>query len=110
MFGLTHYERKILIIIGGLLLVGAILRLSNVNFFKERRIEVAYQNQPNHKVNINKASLDELISLPYIGEEIARRIMEYRKNQGEIKSLEELLQIKGIGEKRLNAIGEHISF
>lgn len=109
MFALTHYERKIIIIIGALLLGGAILRVSHLKFFKEERVEVAYHNQL-HKLNINKASLEELITLPYIGQELAQRILEYRKKQGKFKSLEELLQIKGIGEKRLNLIKEYITF
>ncbi|MEM2175146.1 MAG: helix-hairpin-helix domain-containing protein [Candidatus Micrarchaeia archaeon] len=56
------------------------------------------------KIDINKASKDELISLPGIGEKIAQRIIEYREKKGKFKNKSELLKIKGIGKRRLSKI------
>ncbi len=55
-------------------------------------------------VNINTATADELMTLPGIGQTYAQRILDYRKEKGRFSSVEELLNVQGIGEKRLEAI------
>ena len=62
------------------------------------------------KVNINKAGMDELISLPYIGEVKARAIIAYRDEHGPFKTPEDLLNVKGIGPKTLERIKDFIVF
>ena len=52
-------------------------------------------------VNINTATLEELDTLPGIGEELARRIVAYREENGPFASAEELMEVKGIGEAKL---------
>ncbi len=51
------------------------------------------------KVNINSAGLNELQKLPRIGPKLAQRILDYRKEHGPFKRPEDLLKVKGIGEK-----------
>lgn len=60
------------------------------------------------KVNINTASLDELQTLPRIGEKVAQRIVDYRKEHGDFKKIEELMKVKGIGEKTFKLIRDKI--
>lgn len=55
-------------------------------------------------LDLNTATLEELIDLPGIGPVLARRIVEYREAHGGFRSIEELLQIRGIGPKRLEQI------
>ena len=50
-------------------------------------------------VNINTADVASLSTLPRIGEKTAQRIIDYRKKNGKFKRIEDLLKVKGIGEK-----------
>jgi len=56
------------------------------------------------KLNLNTASVEQLTDLPGIGAKTAEQIFEYRKRVGIIKSLHELLNLKGIGEKKLSKL------
>lgn len=60
------------------------------------------------KVNVNTATATELTALPGIGETIAQAIVEYRDNNGAFRSVEDLLQVKGIGEKKLAALRDWV--
>jgi len=50
-------------------------------------------------LNLNTATLDQLEDLPGIGRATAERILEYRQKQGGFKKIEELMNVRGIGEK-----------
>lgn len=50
-------------------------------------------------VNLNSASVAELQTLPGVGAAMATRIVEYRQKSGGFKKIEELMNVKGIGEK-----------
>jgi competence protein ComEA len=50
-------------------------------------------------VNLNTATVSQLATLPGIGETAAQRIVEYRDKNGGFKKVEELMNVKGIGEK-----------
>ena len=50
-------------------------------------------------VNLNTASATDLESLPGIGAKTAARIVEYRQKNGPFKKVEELMNVRGVGEK-----------
>jgi competence protein ComEA len=60
------------------------------------------------KVDINHATKEELMSLKYVGETIAQRIIEYRNKVEGFRSLEQLLKVKGFGAKALEANKDRI--
>jgi len=55
-------------------------------------------------VNINSAGKAELMRLPGVGETIAERILNYRRDHGPFASARDLLRVKGIGEKKLERL------
>ena len=50
-------------------------------------------------VNLNTASATDLEGLPGIGAKTAARILEYRQKNGPFKKIEELMNVRGVGEK-----------
>ncbi|MBR5487640.1 MAG: helix-hairpin-helix domain-containing protein [Phascolarctobacterium sp.] len=78
------------------------------------KMERAYEKTDNEKqelafpININTANEKELDALPGIGPAIARRIVEYRSSQPFTK-IEDIMQVKGIGEKKFAKIKELIT-
>lgn len=57
-------------------------------------------------ININKADEQTLTELPGIGEVIAKRIVEYREENGDFASVDELTSVNGIGDKKLEQLRE----
>lgn len=57
-----------------------------------------------YPIDINTADADTLSALPGIGQVLAKRIIAYREENGAFTATAELLNVEGIGEKRMEAI------
>jgi competence protein ComEA len=64
---------------------------------------------PGGKVNVNSAGVEQLESLPGIGPKLAARIVEYRQKSGPFKSAEELINVRGIGEKSFAKLQPYVT-
>jgi competence protein ComEA len=60
-------------------------------------------------VDVNRASQEELTSLKGIGPVLAKNIVEHRQKNGPFRSVEDLLQVKGIGAKKLEGLRDSVS-
>ena len=55
-------------------------------------------------ININTAGINEFVKLPGIGEKTAEKIIQLRNQKGKFRKLEDLMEVKGIGEVKFNKI------
>ena len=70
---------------------------------------LAQTNTSKAKININTATQAELESLPRIGPKVAQRIIDYRVQNGNFKRVEDIMKVKGIGEKIFAQIKDMIT-
>lgn len=119
-----HYFRAVIFLIV-MILLGTVfwgIKRYNPAFFLEEPDLIAVPNeetttQKSHQIieeiekhpkpsllNINTATAEELQTLPSIGPQMAKRIVLYRKENSDFKSVDDLIGVKGIGEKTLEKI------
>ena len=60
------------------------------------------------KINLNEASIQELVKVKGIGQKYAERIVAYRENNGKFKKAEDIMKVKGIGQKKYESIKDTI--
>jgi len=63
----------------------------------------------NSKINMNKASITELKQITGIGESTANKIIDYRDNVGKFKKIEDIKEVKGIGDSKYESIKDKIT-
>lgn len=77
-----------------------VLELPDTIIYKKKDTEPLKEKS----IDINNAGIDELVKLPGIGEKTAEKIVAYRTQNGNFKTLEELMEVKGIGNVKFNKI------
>ena len=91
---------------GQKIVIPSINEENNGNTIDEISEEVFYNT--NNKININTASISELIKINGIGNSTAQSIIDYRKQNGKFGSIEDIKNIRGIGENKYNQIKDYI--
>ena len=61
------------------------------------------------KVNVNTASVEQLQLLPRVGPAVAARIVEHREKNGDFKSAEELMLVRGVGESTFELMKPYVA-
>lgn len=87
------------------------VRLSSYDRAAAQTVEEtsAIQTDSNGKININTATAEDLALLPGIGVVLAQRIVDYRQEHGPFMNINELTEVNGIGEMRIEAILDYIT-
>ena len=66
------------------------------------------ESKDSDKIDINTADIEELDKIPGVGEATANKILNYREENGQFKSIEEIKNVNGIGEKKFENMKELI--
>ena len=86
-----------------------IIKSNGNTFIQEGDKSQSILSKENDKVNINTATLNELDSLPGIGPSTAQKIIDYREKNGEFKKIEDLQNVKGIGNAKYEEVKDKIT-
>ncbi len=98
MFALTAQERRLILFLISICLAGI-----GVNFTAKANSRFKQFTQIDNritKININKASLEDMLSIGAITPKLANNIIIYRNANGPFRDVEELKQVKGVGDYR----------
>lgn len=104
MFNFTPEEKKVILFILGLAFCG--LALSNLAKASCRVKKMVYPQVQLAKINLNQVTLAELIQFKCVSVKLAQRIIEYRNLRKKFAGLEELKEVKGIGDQRYEKLKE----
>lgn len=72
-------------------------------------VAAAAEKAPAAKVDVNTASVEQLTALPGVGPTLAARIVEHRQKEGAFKSIQELMNVKGIGERSFQKLQPYLT-
>ena len=100
---------RYVIMVGLMLVVAGTYPLSRLDAAPQDRSSAAQSSDVAGRVDLNTANQPALESLPGIGPKTAELIIEYRKETGGFKKVEELMNIKGIGERTFLRLRELVS-
>jgi len=94
-----------------IMIIVILIILNVVNYVRRENMKKSYVilvEEAAIQVSINSAGTEELEDLPGIGPELAHRIVTYRSGNGRFEKLEDLKEVKGIGDKLYSNILPYI--
>lgn len=98
-------------LISGLLVLSALAIQTPAVHAQPADIENAQANEgtsQQQRIDLNSATVEQLITLPGVGQSKAKAIIKYREEVGPFLEVAQLTQVKGIGEKMLNKIEGYV--
>ena len=105
MLSLTRHERYVLFAFIAIVFFGAWLDYAFKHYPRfMNTMAWVKENRKALRVDLNQATLEDLVNIPGIGEVTAQRIIDYRRQQGAFSHLDQLKNIKGIGSKRFQEL------
>ena len=107
---LTKDEKKVLLFLLATLFIGTgVLYYKKVNPAPRPLINFEEKEIKNYKkININKATMGDLMKLKGIGPAFAERIVSFREKHGPFENAEDIKRVKGIGERTYEKMKEQI--
>ena len=109
MIHLTPQERKVLLFVSFLFALSLVLTFYKKTAGGNTCFIDLYSNRVKPALlDINKATEEELVALPGIGEKTATAILEYRTTHQSFKNLDELKSIKGISDDKLTRLKKYL--
>ncbi len=102
MLGLTRQERQIILFLMITSFIGIGISFIAKAFPPFAAASIEFQDIA--KINLNRADKNLFMAVPGIKEKLAQRIIDYRKEKGSFRDVEELKQIKGISEAKYEKI------
>ena len=100
MFSFTKQERLVLYLFVLIVLFGSSLQVAFKKYPSLGNIvNLIDSDRIYYKVDINTASFEELVNIPYIGEYTANNIIKYRQEHGSFTARDQLKKVKGIRDK-----------
>jgi competence protein ComEA len=103
---MTHYLKPL---IASALLLGTTYTATAVAADTMIKADLVAKASISQKLNINTATAEQLMSLPGIGKSKAKAIIDYREQQGPFKRIDDLVLVRGIGEKMLAKLSDKIA-
>ena len=87
---------------------GEKIYIPNINETENEILDTEKEEHKETEININKANIKELQELSGVGESTAESIIKYREENGKFNTIEEIMNVPGIGENKFENIKEKI--
>ena len=91
-----------------ILILSGVFLVTSSNFVTADTVKTKVSQKQMVKLNLNTATVDQLVTLPGVGKKKAMAIVEYRKKHGKFKSVDDLVKVKGVGKKMLTKFKSQI--
>jgi competence ComEA-like helix-hairpin-helix protein len=104
MFGFNNDERRAILFVAAVALAGIGINFCLKAYPRAEKLFKAQERMA--KIDINLASIEDMLASKLVSQKLAERIVAYRNEHGQFRDFEELKAVKGIGNYRLEKLKE----